>query len=205
MAPGAPGVLLEGRPAQPDVSRRSLLAGLDAVGRRLDLHRRPRGFGGRPLGRPRARTADPAGGTRRRRHATGSPGLVIDTPRPLGSRQRVTHARARRTVSWWPQAEPATGQRRPPSRRTPVRTARGSLTEHDELPDEGDELLGSLAVGGVAGLVTSKKLLLGRDAPAVGNTEQPGDEGDDGHTARGEGEADPGQEGPQVAGVRISR
>ena len=53
--------------------------------------------------------------------------------------------------------------------------------------------------------VASKKLLLGRDASAVGNTEHPGDEGDDGHTARGEGEADPGQEGPQVAGVRISR
>ena len=40
LAPGRPWVVLDGRLAQLDVPRRPLLAGVDAVGRRLDLHRR---------------------------------------------------------------------------------------------------------------------------------------------------------------------
>jgi len=41
-----PLVVLEGRLAQLDVPRRPLVAGVDAMGRRLDLHRRPGRAGG---------------------------------------------------------------------------------------------------------------------------------------------------------------
>ncbi|MHB8431647.1 MAG: hypothetical protein ACYDDZ_14180 [Acidimicrobiales bacterium] len=36
------------------------------------------------------------------------------------------------------------------------------MGSYDELPNEGDELLGPLAAGGVAGQITSNELLLGR-------------------------------------------
>src|ERR1035441_3983773 len=79
LASARPWVVLEGCLAQPDLPGRPVMAGFDAVGRRLDLHRRT----GRARGRvpEPSRSASEAGGPGPGRHTTRSPGTLTVRPR----------------------------------------------------------------------------------------------------------------------------
>jgi hypothetical protein len=68
-------------------------------------------------------------------------------------------------------------------------------------PEEGNELLGAIAVVEVAGKVPGEEFLLDRDTPSIRSGEQTDYRGDCGQTARCDGASDPGHNRSQIPGM----
>src|ERR1035437_4001641 len=76
-----------------------------------------------------------------------------------------------------------------------------SQLEEGLSPEEGNELLGALAVVEVAGKVPGEEFLLDCDTPPIRSGEQTGDREDGGQTARCDSTTGPGQNRSQIPGM----